>query len=140
MDKLNMIERLLWSLCALGNMREAPETLKIMEDTDHGICSEIDSMIGRGEEYDYWRHTRDRAMQSWEHYSGNTQYPVPYDMEGSRDPAEAYQARTGMWTGVYGAMRWMLLDYLIVWYKAEMASLASSIEAGEDAQSWTPLS
>lgn len=89
----------------------------------HGICywiyeSICDSTKGHKVKFDIW--------QSWEHYSGCKQFPVPASKERSwrkqfnnedfspmREATNAYYEASFKWLGEYGKLRIELIDYMI---------------------------
>lgn len=76
---------------------------------NYGICSLVELQISAALWLPYKLELR-KHFKTWELYSGNPEYPVPHLGE---DPEEAYNRRSNMWTGSYGANRKHLLNHLI---------------------------
>lgn len=114
------VYHLLNALRELLNMRDDPVALDKLQQFPRGICSEVTSLLHQHPEARlYWMESRDDGFRTWCHFSGVTQFPVPFDHDNLVDPAKAYQRRENMWTHTYGAMRWDLVMHLITYYQEQ---------------------
>jgi hypothetical protein len=72
-------------------------------DENDGICLNI-AKYGHDDIHQYFT--------TWEHYSGEIEFPVPSTIEGV-SPEAIYMQSNSVWEGEYGELRKDLLDHII---------------------------
>ncbi|AXF53043.1 MAG: hypothetical protein [Caudoviricetes sp.] len=114
----------IWQALELVKKRVAKNAKNELGDyREAGICNAVDIAMFPTSEYginDFDRHSEE-CFKAWEHFSGNSSYPVPCPTGDSNGEAIAfhYSFRKTMWhkRTKYGAMRWALLEHCINWFK-----------------------
>jgi hypothetical protein len=67
----------------------------------------------------YWKHNTQILFESWEHYSGKSEYPVPStDQHGCA--RVTYNTAINLYSGEYGALRKSLANHIIIKLKEKL--------------------
>lgn len=112
----------------LQEIIEAIKAVVKSADSEQGLCSSVTQELhvprgGVTPAIHYWRDNRDHIFQTWEHFSGISDFPVPsVGMEYS--PAWAYiDDNVPMYSGPYGEMRIKLALHVIEVLKSRMEEI-----------------
>lgn len=94
-------------------IREMLHKALLTVDTDDDCCTSICVQVAHELMWlsvDIGTNALKEMFLTWEHFSGDTGYPVPHE---GKTPEDAYYGTEYMWVGEYGDKRKELLAYLI---------------------------